>query len=148
MAKNEEGSPEPKKLDEALFKAQTLITKIGHDSNTSMYEYTSTEHMVGVCRKILHQCRLLCEVRSIEHIAVQDIVIVKTHIELRFINPEGNNTKKDYYIEIPLQSRGGMGNDKASLASQTSCLNYFFRNLLLIPRTNEEVCGIAAATSP
>ena len=136
----------------ALHEAQRLIGFVGKDSTNShnRYKYTSAEHMIDSCRGILHDCGLVLEPTEVLHTihectrvvgdsleTVQQMIVGCGFRATEIISGEN----REYVIEVPVSDRKGTPYDKASLASQTTALNYLLRNLLLVPRVDEEVCA-------
>jgi hypothetical protein len=132
--------PKPKRsFATALHDAQQRVKSIGKDSRNdyNKFNYTSAEHMIAETRGVLHDCGIVVEPTSTMHIEVGGQLIVGCGFRAtEVVSGESN----EYVVEVPVCERKGTPNDKASLGSQTTALNYFLRNLLMIPRVEEEVC--------
>jgi len=124
----------------ALHEAQTWVKSIGKDSRNdyNKFNYTSAEHMIEETRGVLHDCGLVVEPTETMHLVVDGQLMVGCGFRVTEIFT-GEFSEK--VIEVPVCERKGTPNDKASLGSQTTALNYFLRNLLMIPRVEEEVCA-------
>jgi len=147
-----EKKPRERTFAIAIHEAQRLIGFVGKDSiNThNRYKYTSAEHMIDSCRGILHDCGLVLEPTEVLHTIHECTRVVGNSLETvqQMIVGCGfrateivSGESREYVIEVPVCDRKGTPYDKASLASQTTALNYLLRNLLLVPRVDEEVCA-------
>jgi|TARA_R110000824_G_scaffold190006_2_gene371392 hypothetical protein len=124
----------------ALHQAQMQVKSIGKDSRNDFnkFNYTSAEHMIAETRAVLHDCGLVVEPTETMHSMVGSQLMVGRGFRVTEITTGDSH---EYVVEIPVCERKGTPYDKASLGSQTTALNYFLRDLLLIPRVEEEVCA-------
>ena len=122
-----------------LLEAQMQVGAVHKASRNDFggYKYASAEDMITASRKVLH-----------------DNGLVVTRNGWRLVYPENSNTAnveavyvlahKDGHsvpcvTEYPICPGKGRPEDKAVNASLTTGLSYFLRDLLLIPRCDEEV---------
>jgi hypothetical protein len=122
-----------KSIGSALLLAQSNIAGVGKDAKNSFqnYDYVSAETMITECRRALHKAGLLFCRKS-------------------WLMTEGNTVMSEYLLTHPesgeeMQVKNEMvvppnqkQLDKAVLAALTTGMNYTLRDLLLIPRCENE----------
>jgi len=144
-----------KNLDLALLKAQQAIVSVSKDATNSFhkYAYVSSESMMAECRAVLHQAGLVLTSEGagtlsvLEHSVVWQpfkdsepvmadtkTVIVKR--SFRLTHPASGESKT-YTLEFPAVPEKGRPIDKAVAGALTSSLSYFLRDLLQVPRGDE-----------
>tara|TARA_R100000664_G_scaffold11711_1_gene18952 strand:+ start:19527 stop:20321 length:795 start_codon:yes stop_codon:yes gene_type:complete len=127
-----------KNLLAALLEAQKSITSIGRTSRNDHqhYDYTSSEDMVTMGRAALNQNNLVLFAKSstwIESDAGQSLM--KQEFELAHAT-SGETMKLE--SEVPVCPGKGRPEDKSSFSSRTTGLSYLYRDLLQIPRVDED----------
>ena len=121
-----------------LHKAQMEVDAVAKASKNDFggYKYASAEDMITASRKVLHNQGLIVTRNGWRIISenqltpVVEAVYVLAHIE-------GHNVA--CATQYPICVGKGRPEDKALNASLTTGLSYFLRDLLLIPRCDEEV---------
>jgi hypothetical protein len=122
-----------KSLNAALLQAQKKMAGIGKDGTNeySKYNYTTAEHMIEECRKVLLAEGLVA--RRVGWLVV-DKVIVRSQFKLTHPDSgESEQFESDFYAV----EKKGTPIDKAQAGALTTCLNYWLRDLLLLPRKDE-----------
>jgi hypothetical protein len=121
-------------IDAALFAAQQAIGSVGKSSRNDFhkYAYVSAESMIAACRPVLHENGLL----------VQRDAFMVDMAEGRLENsftvkhlPSGES--RGYSFPWPFIAEKGRPIDKALAGALTVSMNYFLRDLLLVPRMDE-----------
>jgi len=129
--------PEPKtSLASALLAAQSSLPSVGKDSKNSFhhYNYTSSEAMIGACRAALHCAGLVLRRSGWTFEGTADGGIVKSQFILSCPASGESVTDEVGWVAIPEKGRPV---DKALASALTASLNYFLRDLLMVPREEE-----------
>mgnify|MGYP003134293828 CR=1 FL=1 len=127
-----------------LFKAQMDVQDVQKDTQGYQYKYAKAEDMYLAARETLHKnglfvsrtdCEMLTQLISesdgiVTYTSKMAVVYIITHVSGHWVQCR---------VEYPIVSKGGMMEDKALNASLTTCLSYFLRDLLMIPRCDVEV---------
>ena len=148
-------SDQTKHLDTALLKAQKAIVSVGKDAKNDFhkYKYVSAESMMAECRAVLHDAGLVltCEgsggLSSLVHSVVwqpfkdSDPQMVESNTVIvnrcfRLCHPESGESRV-YTFAFPAVPEKGRPIDKAVAGALTSSLSYFLRDLLQVPRGDE-----------
>jgi len=124
----------------ALLAAQRALQSVAHDARNDYanFDYTSSEAILAAGRKALHDAGLVlsrpvCKVRG--EISSKEVLVESTfHLE----HPESGTLR--IYPDIPMVAEVGKGKpmDKAILGAETITFSYFVRDLLMIPRPDEQ----------
>lgn len=141
-------------LYKALVKAQAEVPEPPKDGHNkfSNYDYTTAETMIRICKKTLGENGLALiplgtEIGRIEDDSGMDkLYIFKRGYTLAHVSGENVKMTQSYPI-CPTKSnnwkpedpRFAMDYDKSTSAAATTTLAYFLRDLLLVPRADEEV---------
>jgi hypothetical protein len=129
--------PEPKtSLASALLAAQSALPSVGKDSKNSFhhYAYTSSEAMIGACRAALHSAGLVLRRSGWKFDGTADGGVVTSQFILSCPASGENVTDEVGWVAIPEKGRPV---DKALASALTASLNYFLRDLLMVPREEE-----------
>lgn len=127
-----------------LILAQADVERVQKDTQGYQYKYAKAEDMYLSARDTLHKhglfvsrtdCDLLAQVES----AGADTSTYALKMRVTYIVSHTDGHWVECEVEYPVVSKGGMMADKALNASLTTCLSYFLRDLLMIPRCDEEV---------
>lgn len=128
-------------LSQALLEAQKNVSRVEKDARNEYqgYDYASAEAIIGVAREALHEAGVLAY-RSgwrVEHPEGSD----SARVEMSFVLSHPNSGETQTYTEVAWPAIPGRGRpmDKAIAAALTSCWAYWLRDLLLIPRANEDI---------
>ena len=121
-----------------LHKAQMEVEAVHKASKNDFggYKYASAEDMITASRQVLHEQGLIVTrngwriISENQPVPIVEAVYVLAHIE-------GHNVA--CVTQYPICVGKGRPEDKALNASLTTGLSYFLRDLLLIPRCDEEV---------
>lgn len=123
-----------KNLYLSLLAAQTKMGGVGKDAKNTFanYDYVSAETMITECRKALHKAGLLFY-RVNWTLNMETMVVGSKY---RLIHPEsGESIDLLNDMVVPPHQKQV---DKAALAALTTGMNYTLRDLLLIPRCENE----------
>lgn len=128
-------------METALLQAQKAVQSIEKDAYNKFagYWYTSAEKMVEECRKALHDAGLTVSRRSWavrNDPALPSMPILVSQMILT--HPASGDDQRSI-IEYPVCEGKGKPMDKALSGALTTSLAYWLRDLLLIPRFEEEV---------
>ena len=129
--------PEPKtSLASALLAAQSALPSVGKDSKNSFhhYAYTSSEAMIGACRAALHSAGLVLRRSGWKFDGTADGGVVTSQFILSCPASGESVTDEVGWVAIPEKGRPI---DKALASALTASLNYFLRDLLMVPREEE-----------
>ena len=122
-----------KNIGAALLVAQSKIVGVGKDAKNSFqnYDYVSAETMITECRKALHKAGLLFCRKS--WTMTENSTVMSDYI---LSHPESGEEMevKNEMVVPPNQKQL----DKAVLAALTTGMNYTLRDLLLIPRCEND----------
>ena len=126
-----------KSLASALLAAQSSLPSVGKDSKNSFhhYNYTSSEAMIGACRAALH-CAGLVLRRSgwrFEGTPEGGGLVTSQFI---LSHPESGEAVTDEVAWLAIPEKG-RPIDKALAGSLTASMGYYLRDLLLVPREDE-----------
>ena len=125
----------PQSLAGALLVAQASINGVGKDARNQFhkYSYTSAEGMIAACRQALHGAGL---------------VFSRIGWEL---SPDGQTVASEFLLQHPASNsvmsfqcpwlvvvEKGRPVDKALAGALTTSMGYFLRDLLLLPREDED----------
>jgi hypothetical protein len=126
-----------KNLASALLAAQSSLPSVGKDSKNSFhhYNYTSSEAMIGACRAALH-CAGLVLRRSgwrFEGTPEGGGLVTSQFI---LSHPESGEAVTDEVAWLAIPEKG-RPIDKALAGSLTASMGYYLRDLLLVPREDE-----------
>ena len=135
-----------KELQGALLSAQKAVSNVGKDSKNSFanYDYTSAEAMITQCRKALHKsglafARLRWEMKGNEFGISVISQYSLTHAE------SGETLEMVNEMIVPPNQKQL---DKAVLAALTTGLNYTLRDMLMIPRCENEQPEVDSMPAP
>lgn len=123
-----------------LLKAQQAIESVDKSSRNdyNSFNYTSAETMITDCRVALHKQGLLVTRNGWRIINEPDATPV---VEAVYVLAHKDGHSVVCATQYPILAKKGMPEDKALNASLTTGLNYFLRDLLLVPRVEVEVCS-------
>jgi hypothetical protein len=130
-----------------LLKAQQGIESVGKESrnNFNNFNYTSAETMITDCRVALHNQGLIVTRNGWRIIREPDCTPT---VEAVYVLGHNDGHSVVCATQYPIVIKGGaMPEDKALNASLTTGLNYFLRDLLLVPRVEVEVCSRPDSTT-
>lgn len=134
------------KITDALLEAQKALENVGRDKSNKHgnYDYVSAEEMIRSCREVLHEQGLslfvlhqgleVIHTKTLSRDGAKDVDAVHLHRVLRL-------SKGDEHIDLqndwvtPIEN--GRPLDKAMAVATTSAMNYFLRDLLLVPRVDK-----------
>ncbi len=122
----------------ALGEAQKSLSGISKDAknNHANYNYVSAEEMVKASRAALFHAGLVAGRKSWAiKLEADGAYNVKS---LFFVVHAESGESLEFEAEFPAVMRKGMPQDKAVACALTSCLSYFLRDLLLLPRFSAE----------
>ena len=125
----------PNTLAGALLVAQSSIDGVGKDARNSFhkYAYTSAEGMISACREALHGAGLTLQ-RSGWSLS-QDGMTVSSMFILRHAS---SGQQESYEVPWLVVVEKGKPIDKALAGALTTSLGYLLRDLLLLPREDED----------
>lgn len=127
----------------ALHKAQKSIAHVGKDARNDFgnYDYASSEHMIASCRAALLNHDLVLSASPSPRMIYEmpgssdkDCVIASCGFVLVHVE---SGESAEFCYNIPAITGKGRPLDKAVLGAWTTTLSYFLRDLLLIPRQDE-----------
>ena len=125
-----------KELQQALLAAQKAVSNVGKDAKNSFanYDYVSAEAMIIACRKALHKAglafsRTCWDMKGTDFGLTVVSKYVLTHAE------SGENLEMVNEMIVPPNQKQL---DKAVLAALTTGLNYTLRDMLMIPRCEND----------
>lgn len=125
-----------KTLASALLAAQKALPSVGKDAKNSFhhYSYVSAEAMIGACRDALHGAGLTVRRAGWKFDGTPEGGIVNSTFVLSH-GPTGESVSDEIaWICVPEKGRPI---DKAMAGALTSSLGYYLRDLLLVPREDE-----------
>lgn len=126
----------PETLAGALLVAQNAIDSVGKDARNSFhkYAYTSAEGMIGACRGALHVAGLAFQ-RTGWALSSDGMTVTS-----RFVlhHPQSGQSA-EYEAPWIVCVEKGRPVDKALAGALTTCMGYFLRDLLLLPREEGDV---------
>ena len=119
----------------ALLEAQRLIGGVKHDAQNEFHKfrYTSAEAMIGSCRTALHSAGLLLY-RSGWSMTADGTTVVSTFHLSHPSTGQFINYEVPWFVVV----EKGRPLDKAFAGSLTTTMGYFLRDLLLLPREEED----------
>jgi hypothetical protein len=121
-----------------LLAAQQALPSGGQDSQfkggTYGYAYTSSETMIAACRAVLHGAGLVLRRAGWTFEGTPDGGIVKSQFVLTHPASGESITDEVAWVAVP---RGQQPIDKAMAGALTASLGYALRDLLLVPREDE-----------
>jgi hypothetical protein len=125
-----------KSLASALLAAQQALPSVGKDSKNSFhhYNYTSSEAMIGACRAVLHGAGLVLRRAGWKFEGTPEGGMVTSQFILTHSDSGEAVTDEVAWLAIPEKGRPV---DKALASALTASLNYFLRDLLMVPREEE-----------
>jgi hypothetical protein len=127
-----------KSLASALLAAQQALPSVGKDSQFKGqnygYAYTSSETMIAACRAVLHGAGLVLRRAGWTFEGTPDGGIVKSQFVLTHPASGESITDEVAWVAVP---RGQQPIDKAMAGALTASLGYALRDLLLVPREDE-----------
>jgi len=129
--------PEPKtSLASALLAAQSALPSVGKDSKNSFhhYNYTSSEAMIGACRAVLHGAGLVLRRAGWKFDGTAEGGVVTSQFILSCPVSGESVTDEVGWVAIPEKGRPI---DKALAGALTASMGYYLRDLLLVPREDE-----------
>ena len=130
----------PKTVADCLLIAQQQIGSIEKTGRNDFhgYDYVSAETMISDCRPVLHEAGIVMTAGDVELIPCSpDTMIVRVSYRLSTAD-DSTEISRDF----PAVLSKGRPMDKAVAGALTSCLTYTLRDLLLIPRGDEEGVGM------
>lgn len=121
----------------SLLKAQRQVEAVEKASRNDFggYKYASAEDMITASRKVLHDNDLIVTKSGWRIIYDGESPLV----EAVYVLAHENGSAVMCTTQYPICVGKGRPEDKALNASLTTGLSYFLRDLLLIPRCDEEV---------
>lgn len=125
----------PRSLSAALLVAQRAVGSVGKDSRNDFhrYRYVSAEAMISACRAALAEGGLTVRRRAWE--ISDDGAFVVSKFEVSYaLTGESTVDTVPWYAVV----EKGKPADKALASALTTSLSYWLRDLLLIPREDEE----------
>lgn len=133
---NEDKRPsfEPQNLYAGLVRAQLAVQFAAKDARNEFhkYNYASAESMIGTCRVALGNAGIVARRRSWR--ISEDGLFVLSTFEVASVTGE---TLTDSDVPWAIVAEKGRPIDKALAAALTTCLSYWLRDLLLLPREEE-----------
>jgi hypothetical protein len=126
-----------KSLASALLAAQQALPSVGKDSKNSFhhYNYTSSEAMIGACRSVLHGAGLVLRRAGWRFEGTPEGGgLVTSQFILTHSESGEAVTDEVAWLAIPEKGRPI---DKALAGSLTASMGYYLRDLLLVPREDE-----------
>ena len=127
-----------KNLASALLAAQQALPSVGKDSQFKGqnygYAYTSSETMIAACRTVLHGAGLVLRRAGWTFEGTPEGGIVKSQFVLTHPASGESITDEVAWVAVP---RGQQPIDKAMAGALTASLGYALRDLLLVPREDE-----------
>ena len=124
-------------LNGALLGAQSALKSVGKDAKNSFhgYNYTSSEGMISACRDALHANGLVVSRTSWRFDAgTGEFGMLISTFVLSFVDTNESVSAESCWFVVPEKGRPI---DKALAGALTSSLNYYLRDLLLVPREEE-----------
>ena len=124
-------------LNGALLGAQSALKSVGKDAKNSFhgYNYTSSEGMISACRDALHSNGLVVSRTSWRFDAgTGEFGMLISTFVLSFVDTNESVSAESCWFVVPEKGRPI---DKALAGALTSSLNYYLRDLLLVPREEE-----------
>lgn len=131
----------PKTVHEALLSAQQALEGIDKNGRNEFhnYDYVTAESMISECRAVLHQAGLILTAGDVELIpCAEDTMIVRATHTIALGGAESVSIVRDW----PAVLSKGRPMDKAVAGALTAGLSYTLRDLLLIPRGDEDGVGL------
>lgn len=128
-------------LTAALLAAQVALPQVTKDAtnNFMKFNYVSAEGMIAACRSILHEQGLLAQRTGWATLPPNGSAIdygsIVSHMKLVHV-PSGQEQLDE--ITWPIVPEKGRPMDKAIAAALTSSLSYWLRDLLMVPREEED----------
>jgi len=123
-------------LATALLAAQRALPSVGKDAKNSFhhYSYVSAEAMIGACREALHGAGLTVRRAGWKYDGSPEGGIVNSTFVLTHA-PTGESVSDEIaWVCVPEKGRPI---DKSLAGCLTTSLNYWLRDLLLVPREDE-----------
>lgn len=136
VANSKEWDEQRKLFSAALAKAVLAVRNAAKDSKNAFhkYAYTSTEGMIVACREALSDNGItLTRCKSSVTMTTDPAMLM-----CRFIVRHSGGYTELIEIQWPVIPEKGRPFDKALAASLTSSLGYVLRDLLLVPRQDED----------
>ncbi len=121
-------------LRKALLVAQRAITPVEKDARNDFhkYAYVSSEAMLIAARLALHDAGLTAERNE----WVYDEPTRKVIMYFELVHAESGEARR-YPVEWPIVEDRGRPLDKALAGALTTSFNYWLRDLLLVPRKDD-----------
>lgn len=130
---------QPTTMFGALLEAQRAISGVGKDATNTYhkFDYTSAEAMIGACRKALIDNGLLAVRRDwkIGELMGSNGERMLT-AEFVLHHPDSGTEYADT-VQWPIVPEKGRPLDKAAAVALTTAMNYWLRDLLMVPRSEE-----------
>jgi hypothetical protein len=128
-----------KTLASALLAAQKALPSVGKDSQfkggTYGYAYTSSETMIAACREVLHGAGLTLRRAGWKFDGTPEGGgLVTSQFILTHAGTGESVTDEVAWVAVP---RGQQPIDKAMAGALTASMGYYLRDLLLVPREDE-----------
>lgn len=128
-----------KNLASALLAAQKALPSVGKDSQfkggTYGYAYTSSETMIAACREVLHGAGLTLRRAGWKFDGTPEGGgLVTSQFILTHAGTGESVTDEVAWVAVP---RGQQPIDKAMAGALTASMGYYLRDLLLVPREDE-----------
>jgi len=144
-------------LDQALLQAQAAIPGIGKDAQNEhrRYDYTSAEHMLEVCRTVLHEHGLVAVQDAWEPVGAFSFEVPVSGeamvgmIAVTFrLSHAASGEERVSRMAWPVVVSRGRPHDKALAASVTVSWTYYLRGLLALPRLEGGDVEIVTGPNP
>ena len=135
-----------KELQSALLAAQKAVSNVGKDAKNSFanYDYVSAEAMIIACRKALHKSGLSFSRTCWDMKGTDFGMTVVSKYVLNHAESGESMEMMNEMIVPPNQKQL----DKAVLAALTTGLNYTLRDMLMIPRCENDQPEVDSMPAP
>jgi hypothetical protein len=125
-------------LASALLAAQQALPSVGKDSTFKgsqySYTYTSSETMIDACRSVLHAAGLVLRRAGWKFDGTPEGGVITSQFILSHPASGEAVTDEAAWVAVP---RGQQPIDKAMAGALTASMGYYLRDLLLVPREDE-----------
>ena len=121
-----------------LLRAQQALRNVPKNGRNKFhgYAYATAEDMIGACRHALHQHELFAERVGCSIVAIGAVWVLRSQMRVSHA-PSGES--RDGVFDYPICPEKGRPLDKATSASMSTSLSYWLRDLLQVPRCDDEV---------
>lgn len=140
-------APGTKNIAHGLLVAQRALKEVKKGSTNEFhnYDYTSADDLIKCAREALHQGDLTIALTGHELLPMPEItavfddpdvppfIFVRSHFQLEHMSGEA----RQYHFDLPAVPGSGRPLDKAILGCMTTSTGYLLRDILQIPREDE-----------